>query len=140
VRSRKKILLVSASEERASVLSFKLTTWGFSVTVISCAADALALLAAGSYELLLCELPLNGVETLIDQANEINDSMRTMVLLDSRVLLSDSLHAHAVVWKSPCAEELLDRVKRLTASKRGPREHKPIFPAAVFSREERRLA
>jgi CheY-like chemotaxis protein len=140
MRPRKKILLVCQSINAASVLSFKLDNWGYSVMSTSCSSNALTLLAAGSYQLLLCVLPLPGVERLIDQGHEIDDAMKSLILQKSHDALAGNLHADALMTEGDSMADLRDRVKRLTALRRGPRERKPIFPAAVLSREERRLA
>ena len=122
MRPRKKVLVVSANEERASVLRFTLDVWGFAVTCAPSPAEAFELLQAKQYEVLLCELPLTGIERLLDRGYEFDREMRSMVLAGMVRKVPDGLNADAVIqMKDFSPAYLLERMKILAARKRGPR-------------------
>ena len=142
MRPRKKILLVSASEDRASILKFMLETSRFAVTACLSAAEALDLLSQEQYNLLLCHLPFTGIENLIDSARTIDEAMPSLVLAGKLSQLPIGIHASAFIKPADyCAAYLLERVKVLTARKRGPQPRR-ILPACMMDapNEVRRLA
>jgi CheY-like chemotaxis protein len=145
MRPKKKILLVGASEDRLSILRFMLDTNGFAVTAVVGAAAAIEQLRAQTYELLFCEhWPLPGIEHLLNQAYEIDPAMRSLVLAPGLTSSPAGLNTDAVLLRGGCSSfELLERVKILTARKRGPRSirKQPIaVPVPLMSTADRRLA
>jgi DNA-binding response OmpR family regulator len=142
MRPKKKILLVGSSEQRGSVLKFTLETNHFAVTETHSATEALEYIDAARYDLLLCELPLDGAAHLIDYAHKTDEKLHSLVLLGNLVQLPDDLHASAVITKKEFSVYcLLERMKVLTARKRGPYGRR-ILPAAASALPEvdRRLA
>jgi DNA-binding response OmpR family regulator len=132
---------VSTSEDRASILKFMLEIKGFAVTASLSALEALDLLTNEQYHLLLCELPLTGIENLIDSARAIDEAMPSLALAGKLSQLPIGIHASAFIKATDyCPAYLLERVKVLTARKRGPLPRR-IAPASdADSIEARRLA
>jgi hypothetical protein len=145
MRPRKKILLVGASEDRLSILKFMLNTRGFAVTAVVGAAPAVEQLRAQTYELLLCEhWPLPGIEHLLNQAWEIDSAMHSLVLAPGLTASPAGLNTDAVLLRGGCSSSaLLERVKVLTARKRGPRairKQPAAVPVPEMCAADRRLA
>jgi two-component system response regulator CpxR len=138
MRPKKKILLVGASEDRLSILKFMLSTNRFAVSSAATTAEALAQIGERSFELLLCMLPLAGVEELLIQAHALDSSIHSLVIGEvsaeiAAVLLADVIYQNRPRGQRPSHTELLERVKVLTARKRGPRSvRKPIQSATVI--------
>jgi CheY-like chemotaxis protein len=146
MRPKKKILLLSLSESRLSLLAFMLRTNGYSVTSESVIDEARELLATQPFDALLCDLPLPGVEELIASMHLINFWAKTLVIGTST---SDArLFADALFTFEPSAAELLERIKILCARKRGPQRKKlpervppvALTHAAEFLAARERLA
>lgn len=143
MRPKKRILLVGASEDRLSILKFMLVTRGFAVASAVGAAAAVEQLRAESYDLLLCDhWPLPGIEHLLNQAYEIDSATRSLVLAPALATSPAGLNTDAILLRGGCSSaELLERVKVLTARKRGPRPtRKQPVAVPVMSTEDRRLA
>jgi CheY-like chemotaxis protein len=145
MRPKKKILLVGASEDRLSILQFMLVTNGFAVASVIGAAAAVEQLHAESYDLLFCDhWTLAGVDHLLDQAYEIDPAMRSLVFAPYVATSPAGLNTDAVLLRGNCNSfELLDRVKMLTARKRGPRSirKQPIaVPVSITPAVDRRFA
>jgi CheY-like chemotaxis protein len=139
MRPKKKILLVSASEDRASILKFMLETHRFAVTAALSAAEAFNLLSQEQYHLLLCHLPLTGIESLIDKAHFIDEGMPSLAIADKLSQLPFCIHACAYIKPADyCSTYLLERVKVLTARKRGPQPRR-IAPTSVTAPGEERM-
>ena len=121
MRPWKKILVVSMNEERASVLRFTLDVWGFAVTCAPSAAEAFDLVQAEKFEVLLCELPLVGIERLLELSREFDQGMRSLVLAGTVREFPVGINASAVIHKQDFSPAFLrERVRLLAARKRGP--------------------
>jgi CheY-like chemotaxis protein len=137
MRPKKKILLVSASEERASVLRFMLMTSCFAVTSVTDRTAALAELEAQPFDLLLCDLPLSGISYLVEDAHEAYPFMPSIVLGASAQDIASKLCASAIYQRLPSSAELLEQIKILVARKRGPKpQTKPSLPVPVIHQDE----
>jgi hypothetical protein len=86
------------------------------------------------------DLPLSNVEHLLDQAWEFNRLMHSLVLTNKFTAAISQLHADATIMRSRDNTDLLERVKLLTARKRGPRPHKPVQAEPGIGAGVRRLA
>ena len=148
MRPKHTILLVGDSEERISVLKFMLVTNQYAVIAVSSASKALLALLPGYYgrpfELLLCELPLAGVEDLLLQGHILNSSMRSLVMGEVPAesyasLCADVIYSNRPYREEPCMTDLLDRIKVLVARKRGPKPSR-IPPAAAELLAEAQIA
>jgi DNA-binding response OmpR family regulator len=143
MRPKKKILIVSASEERASILRFTLYVRGFDAAAVLSAEAATVAIREALYDLLLCDLPLVGVEQLLAKVHASDSGMRTVVLASRRSALPQGLYADAVMAAGYLPEDLVDRIKIMTARKRGPKPAaKPVdsVPVPVVYEAIRRLA
>jgi DNA-binding response OmpR family regulator len=121
MRPKIKILLAGASEDSISILKFMLITNGYAVSTATSADEALALLDARTFELLLCDLPLDGVDNLLSQARAINSETHSMILGATTAEVAAGMCADIIFRRIPHAAELLERVKILTIRKKGPR-------------------
>jgi hypothetical protein len=140
MRPHKKILLLSASEDRLSVVAFMLNVNGFSVTPALSSDQALELLDAGRYDLLFAVLPFTGIERVMQQGAS-DTFMRTMILSGKSYDCPPGISAHAALPLNALHAEILERVKVLTAAKRGPKPTmKPPQIVAVMSDTDRRCA
>ena len=127
MRPKKKILLMGANEDRVSVLTFTLKTHAYAVTVAPSAAEAIEFLRVLHFELLLCQMPLEGVDSVIDQARAADINTPSMVLTTKQV---EPVLCDAVLPDACTMELLLERIKVMSARKRGPRPV-PKMPVAV---------
>ena len=138
MRPKKKILLVGSNENRLSILSYLLETYSYRVTCAATAGEAATLLRAGSYELLLCQLPLDGVDDLLDIAHALDTHLPSMVLRGATKWqgVADAIESRLV-----SSALILDRVRVLTIRKRGPRPlRKPPVSAPAIVDAARRFA
>jgi hypothetical protein len=144
MRPKKRILLVGASEDRVGVLRFLLFTKGFAACGVLTAAEALGALRAARFNLLLVDLPLAGAEFLLDRAHAEDNSLPTLCLVSQGGAHPESCSSYGLIpWQSFSPENLIERVKILTARKRGPKPlRKPVGSAEVLSEtlEVRRTA
>lgn len=142
MRSKKKILLVSENDIRNSILKFALGTHSFAVSSALSASDAAYLLGYNSYDLLLCDLPLTGAQSLFDLAAEVDARLPILVLAKSGAEVSNISKISALIIKPDyCFAYLLERIKVLVARQRG-RIAKRISPVAApaMSAADRRIA
>ncbi len=145
MRPKKRILLAACHEERASILKYVLETHSFVAVIAPDAAEAVAQLRAQPWDLLLCELPFHGLVALLDQARAAYtpSAVLTGALREAPPLLN----ADAMISKADAYPAiLLDRLKVLTARKRGPRpQPKPVascspLTLAIQAAQKARLA
>lgn len=141
MRPRKKILLLGANELRISVRKFMLDTNGFAVTPAATAPEAFALLRTSRYDLVLCELPFDGVGRVLDQVYDIDPDIRTVMLKPKNQEYPLDVAVSATLADDCPALELLERIKVIVARKRGPRPIRVLSAAApAWCEQERRLA
>ena len=149
MRPKKKILLVCASDDRLSDLKYMLWVNKYEVFGETSTSDALELLRDLTVDLLLCELPLPGVEDLLAQAQALNSSMRSLMMGNITAEIAAGLFADVIYqarpFKAPpSSAELLERIKVLCARKRGPistrkpPQHEPLIVCAAA--DSRQLA
>jgi DNA-binding NtrC family response regulator len=132
MKPRKKILIVGADPDRVSILKFILDTSGYTASVATSTADALDQLHSESFSLLLCEMPLPGIQDFLDQAGTIESLMRTVVTGARQVDSAAGLWADAVFYRLPSSTDLLERVALLCARKRGSiHPHKPSLSGPI---------
>jgi CheY-like chemotaxis protein len=147
MRPKKKVLLVGESEDSLSVLKYLLWTNGYEVNSATSSADAMGRLILLDFELLLCELPLAGVEELLAQARNLNPAMHAMAIGEISAEIAASLRADVIYQNrsfknQPSPAEILDRVKVLTARKRGPlsTRNPPLHEPLIVAAEIRKIA
>ena len=125
MRPKKVILLVNDNEQERSVLKFMLETNGYRVLTAHNGPLAIELFSETSVDLVMADhnLPqLNGCQ-LIERLKDIASHV-PMLLVGDLQRISGQMHmADAVLAKKACSPlELLERIKIMSARKRGPRK------------------
>ncbi len=136
MRPKKVILCVDDNEQELSVLKFLLDTNGYKVLAAANGEDAIALFAENLVDLVLADIAMprmNGCQ-LVAKLKMIAAHV-PMVLLGDPQKLDGQLHsADAVLNKKACStHELLERVKIMSARKRGPRKGMQRLAAAQLA-------
>lgn len=125
MRPKKRILIACDDENHTSELRFLLHTKGYAVFAAESAEDAVAELAAASFEAVAIRWPLAGAADLVEAAL---DAFTPSLVIAPREKRRPETLADAVLWGPTPTADLLDRVKAVCARKRGPRS--PKKPAA----------
>ena len=132
MRPKKVILCVSDSEQWLSVTKFLLETHGYKVRTAQGAPEAIGIFAATAIDLVVTDLELklqemNGAQ-LIERLKQINPYAPMILLhtLDNPETLGvfDAMLAK----KSISNFELLERIRVMSARKRGPRKGSQCAP------------
>ena len=122
MRPKKIILCVDDNENELSVLKFLLNTNGYRVVSATNGQEAISVFSDTAVDLVLSDfsMPQMNGDQLVRCLKEIASHVPMILLGDS----TDHLHAaDAVLAKKNCSpEELLHRVKQMSARKRGPRK------------------
>lgn len=125
MRPKKIILCVDDNERDLSVLSFMLSTNGYKVLPAISGQDAIGIFATSQIDLVLTVFALpqmNGAQ-LVKRLKQMGSHV-PMILLGDPQAMSNELHAaDAMLAKKNCSPlELLERIKMMSARKRGPRK------------------
>lgn len=125
MRPKKIILCVDDNEQELSVLKFMLATNGYRVVSASNAQEAIGIFAETSVDLVLADfsMPQMNGDQLVRRLKQTASHV-PMILLGDPQKMHDQLHAaDALLAKKNCSpHELLERVKIMSARKRGPRK------------------
>lgn len=125
MRPKKIILCVDDNEQELSVLKFMLSTNGYRVVSANNGHDAIGIFADTPVDLVLSDyaMPQMNGDQLVNQLKQIASHI-PMILLGDPQKMGDQLHgADALLPKKTCSpQELLERVKIMSARKRGPRK------------------
>lgn len=125
MRPKKIILCVDANESDLSVLSFMLSTNGYRVLAARNAHEAIAFYSEHPVDLVLANhaLPPGNGDHLVRKLKQIAHHV-PMILLGDPLKMGDQIHgADAMLAKKNCSpQELLERIKIMSARKRGPRK------------------
>lgn len=125
MRPKKIILCVDDNEQELSVLKFMLSTNGYRVVSANNGHDAIGIFADNAVDLVLSDyaMPQMNGDQLVNQLKQIASHI-PMILLGDPQKMGDQLHgADALLPKKTCSpQELLERVKIMSARKRGPRK------------------
>jgi two-component system, OmpR family, response regulator CpxR len=125
MRPKKIILCVDDNEQELSVLKFMLSTNGYRVVSANNGADAIDVFGDHSVDLVLSDyaMPQMNGDQLVNRLKQIASHV-PMILLGDPQKMGDQLHgADALLPKKTCsAQELLERIKVMSARKRGPRK------------------
>lgn len=128
MRPKKMILCVDDNEQELSVLKFMLATNGYRVVSASNGPDAIGIFADTAVDLVLSDyaMPQMNGDQLVNQLKQIASHI-PMILLGDPQRMGDQLHgADALLAKKTCSpQELLERIKVMSARKRGPRKGTP---------------
>ncbi len=125
MRPKKIILCVDDNEQDLSVLKFMLATNGYRVVSASNGRDAIDLFADNAVDLVLSDytMPQMNGDQLVNRLKQIASHV-PMILLGDPQKMGDHLHgADALLAKKNySSQELLERIKVMSARKRGPRK------------------
>ena len=135
MRPKKIILCVDDNEQELSVLKFMLATNGYRVVSANNGQEAIGIFADTVVDLVLSDyaMPQMNGDQLVNRLKAIAAHV-PMILLGDPQKMGDSLHgADALLAKKNCSpQELLERIKIMSARKRGPRKGTPrLGPPAL---------
>lgn len=125
MRPKKVILCVDDNERDLSVLKFMLETNGYRVMAAANAQEAIGVFSRVSVDLVLTNFGMaqtNGAQ-LVSRLKQIASHI-PMILLGDPVKMGEHLHgADALLARKNCStQELLEKIKIMSARKRGPRK------------------
>jgi len=125
MRPKKIILCVNDNEQELSVTSFMLNTSGYRVVSTTNGQEAIELFSGMQVDLVLADYAMpqmNGAQ-LVSRLKQIASHV-PMILLGDPQTMGGQIHlADALLAKKQCSpQELLERIKIMSARKRGPRK------------------
>jgi len=135
MRPKKMILCVDDNEQELSVLKFMLMTNGYRVVSASNGHDAIGIFSDTAVDLVLSDyaMPQMSGDQLVTRLKQIASHV-PMILLGDSQKSGDQLHgADALVSKICPRGELLERIKVMSARKRGPRKGAPRMAASQLA-------
>jgi len=125
MRPKKVILCVDDNEQELSVLKFMLTTNGYRVFSASSGQEAIGIFANTPVDLVLADfsMPQMNGNQLVDRLKRTAAHVPMIVLGDPQTMAGEIHAADALLAKKSCSpQELLERIKVMSARKRGPRK------------------
>jgi CheY-like chemotaxis protein len=126
MRPKKVILCVNDNVQELSVLRFMLATNGYRVLAASNGQEAIAVFATSpQIDLVLADTTvsqINGAQ-LAERLKRARPTVPMILFGDAQALNSEIHVADAVLARKNCStQELLERIKVMSARKRGPRK------------------
>ena len=125
MRPKKVILCVDDSEQELSVQKFMLSTNGYRVLSATNGQEAIHLFSENLVDLVLSDAAMPGMdgEQLVSRLKQLGAHV-PMILMGDPQQMNGRIHrADAVLHKKTCSpQELLERIKVMSARKRGPRK------------------
>lgn len=129
MRPKKVILCVNDNEQELSVLTFMLATNGYRALAAASAQEAIGIFAETDVDLVLVDaglkaLPpnLSGIK-LVELLKNIKANIPMILLGDPVKMAGEHHYADALLAKKGLSsQELLERIKVMSARKRGPRK------------------
>ncbi len=126
MRPKKVILCVDDNEQELSVLKFMLATNGYRVLAASNGQEAIAVFAAApQVDLVLADttMPQMSGGQLVERLKRMRSHVPMVLLGDVQTANGEMHVADAVLARKNCStQELLERIKVMSARKRGPRK------------------
>jgi CheY-like chemotaxis protein len=125
MRPKKVILCVDDNEQELSVLKFMLATNGYRVVSASNGQEAISIFAGMQVDLVLADftMPQMNGRQLVDRLKRIAAHVPMILLGDPQTMGAEIHAADALLAKKSCSsQELLERIKVMSARKRGPRK------------------
>ena len=125
MRPKKVILCVDDNELELSVLKFMLATNGYRVVSATNGQEAIDIFADTQVDLVLTDfsMPQMNGSQLVDRLKQMAAHVPMIMLGDPQRMGSEMHGADALLAKKNCSPlELLERVKVMSARKRGPRK------------------
>jgi CheY-like chemotaxis protein len=125
MRPKKVILCVDDNEQELSVLKFMLATNGYRVVSAVTGQEAIGIFAEIQVDLVLADFAMpqmNGCQ-LVDRLKQIASHVPMVLLGDPQKMENEMSGADALMAKKNLsAQELLEKIKVMSARKRGPRK------------------
>lgn len=131
MRPKKVILCVDDNEQDLSVLKFMLSTNGYRVLSANNGQEALAIFGDNLVDLVLADaaMPHMSGDQLIRRLKQMAAHVPMVLLGDPQKVEGQINGADALVAKKTCTPvELLERIKVMSARKRGPRKGMQRLP------------
>ena len=125
MRPKKIILCVDDNELELSVLKFMLSTNGYRVLSATTGQEAVSIFSETQVDLVLADfaMPQMNGSQLVDRLKQIASHVPMILLGDPQKMGGEMHAADALLAKKNCtAQELLERIKVMSARKRGPRK------------------
>ena len=125
MRPKKIILCVDDNELELSVLKFMLSTNGYRVLSATTGQEAIVLFSETQVDLVLADfaMPLMSGSQLVGRLKEVASHVPMILLGDPQKMEAEIHRADAMLAKKNCSpQELLERIKIMSARKRGPRK------------------
>jgi len=125
MRPKKVILCVDDNEQELSVLKFMLATNGYRVVSACNGQEAIGIFAGTPVDLVLSDfaMPQMNGNQLLDRLKRIAPHVPMILLGDPQKMNGEIHAADAMLAKRNCSpQELLERIKVMSARKRGPRK------------------
>jgi two-component system, OmpR family, response regulator CpxR len=125
MRPKKVILCVDDNEQELSVLTFMLTTNGYRVLSALNGQEAIGMFAETPVDLVVSDfaMPQMNGSQLVDRLKQIAPHVPMILLGDPQKMGSDVHPADLMLLKKNCtAVDLLEKIKQMSARKRGPRK------------------
>jgi two-component system response regulator CpxR len=125
MRPKKVILCVDDNEHELSVRKFMLETNGYRVVSALNGQEAIGIFAETPVDLVLSDfaMPQMNGNQLIERLKQMSSHVPMIMLGDAHRMGGDLHAADALLAKKNCsAQELLEKIKQLSARKRGPRK------------------
>jgi CheY-like chemotaxis protein len=125
MRPKKIILCVDDNEQELSVLKFMLATNGYRVVSATNGQEAIGIFVETAVDLVLADyaMPQMNGSQMVERMKQIASHV-PMILLGDPLRMGGEIHgADALLAKKNCSPlELLERIKVMSARKRGPRK------------------
>lgn len=125
MRPKKVILVVDDNEQDLSVLKFMLETNGYRVVSGSTGQEAISVFAEIQVDLVLADyaMPQMNGNQLVSRLKQMAPHVPMILLGDPQKTAGEIHAADALLGKKTCtSQELLERIKVMSARKRGPRK------------------
>lgn len=125
MRPKKVILVVDDNEQDLSVLTFMLATNGYRVLSSCTGQDAIGAFAENQVDLVLADyaMPQMNGNQLVSRLKQMAPHVPMILLGDPQKTAGEIHAADALLAKKGCSsQELLERIKVMSARKRGPRK------------------
>jgi two-component system, OmpR family, response regulator CpxR len=137
MRPKKIILCVDDNEQELSVLKFMLTTNGYKVISALNGQEAIGAFASNQIDLVLADFnmqPMKG-DQLVHRLKAIAAHVPMILMGDPQMTGSEIHVADAMLAKKNCSpQDLLERIKVMSARKRGPRKGtQRVVPASQLA-------
>jgi two-component system response regulator CpxR len=136
MRPKKVILCVNHSEQELSVLKFMLSTNGYRVLAATSGQEAISIFSGAQVDLVLSDatMPQMSGRQLVERLKRIASHVPMILLGDPQAMNGEIHLADALLAKKTCtSQELLERIKVMSARKRGPRKGAHRAPAVELA-------